>query len=373
MRHLAYKNPAPAAKRRNEIRPFNGMPRALLFAALGFIWAIAGCFDVKYANCHVACLQSENFECPNHLMCIKQDEGATIGLCAPAGTTPATCFGTPDAGTDADAMEAGTDSSDAMETGTDANDGGSGPPEILCHNGNCFTLPAAVRENLVLLLWPSNLPAVGATVSVWADQSGKGNDAHALYPSALPRVIANGVQLDASQFGSGFIVANSPSLDVAADDFAAIVVAGLSSSATPVSFLRKSDGAREDSRQISLDWVRASSNSGRPQGAVNDTVVATNAGIPEIAQPSVGVYTLQRATDRLELHRNGTVLGSADLPTAGASTSNAADVYVGVTGILGSPADSIQAVIAIRGSISAFDLNQLEIFLRDRFATAAPL
>ena len=112
----------------------------------------------------------------------------------------------------------------------DGPDAGPVPPEVLCHNGNCLPLPAEVRANMVLLLWPSNLPAVGSPVDVWPDQSGQGNDAHALYPTALPHVIPNGVQLDASQRGSGFVVFNSPSLDFGSGDFAVIVVAGLSSS-----------------------------------------------------------------------------------------------------------------------------------------------
>ena len=220
----------------------------------------------------------------------------------------------------ADAMDGG-DGADGADTGT------SGPPEVLCHNGNCLTLPAAVRANLVLLLWPSNLPAVGSPVSIWHDQSGQGNHAHALYPSALPHVIANGVQLDASQRGSGFVVVNSPSLDFGSGDFAIIVVAGLASSTnTGVVLPKVRRRSRENSRQISLEWVRSASNAGQPQAAVNDTlVVATR----DVRQPSVGAYTLRRATDHLELHVNEAVLGSADLPTAGAIDDQCARCLLG--------------------------------------------
>jgi hypothetical protein len=287
-----------------------------------------------------------------------KDPERSYGLCAEPGSEA--CFAAMDGGADA------TDTSDAM-------DGGDGPfpPEMLCHRGNCLPLPQAIRSQLVLLLWPSNLPPVGSTVSVWADQSGQGNDATALYPSALPQVIRDGVHLDPNQLGGGFHVANKPSLDFGSGDFAIVVVAGLSSSATPVGFFRKSDGARMDSRQISLDWVRTTSSDGEPQGAVNGAIVVPNAGIPQFQQPSVGAYTLQRSTDHIELHLDGTVLGSNDVP-AGASTTNASDVFVGVQSAVGSPADSIEAVLAIRGSVGSSDLNQLESFLRTLFVLGAP-
>ncbi len=261
-----------------------------------------------------------------------------------------------------DAREAGTDARDA---GPDAEAGASLPPSMLCHNGSCLTLPDSIRKNLVLLLWPSNLPAVGSPVSVWQDQSGQGNDAHALYPSAPPQVIANGVQLEQKQLGSGFVVANSPSLDFSSGDFAVIVVAGLSSSTAPVSFFRKSDGARTNSRRISIDWVLSSSAGGQPEGAINDTVVVPD---PPVAQLSVGAYTLQRATDRVELHLNGTLVGSADLLSAGATTTNAEDLYVGVANSLTFPVSTIEAVVAVRGTVGSSDLNALELFLRTLFA-----
>src|SRR6185312_11957437 len=87
--------------------------------------------------------------------------------------------------------DASTDGLDAG--GTDAEGGVSLPPQMLCHNGSCFPLSDTLRANLVLLLWPSNLPPVGSPVSIWSDQSGKGNDAYALYPSAPPQVIPDGV------------------------------------------------------------------------------------------------------------------------------------------------------------------------------------
>ena len=85
-------------------------------------------------------------------------------------------------------------------------------------------------------------------------------------------------------------------------------------------------------------------------------------------QPSVGAYALYRVAGHLELHLNGTVLANTDLSDPNQSTSNSEDVYVGVNDINGLPADSIEAVIAIRGSIDSMLLNQLERFLSMAFS-----
>jgi hypothetical protein len=319
--------------------------------------ALAGCFQLNVESCSLRCTSDEG--CPGDLKCLGDPSGQ--GLCASPGV--AECGNASDGG-----MDAGVDRMDAG--GADAEAGTSGPPSMLCHNGSCLSLPEDVRSNLVLLLWPSNLPAtLGSPVSVWADQSGQGNDAHALYPSALPQVIPDGVQLDSAQLGSGFVVANSPSLDFGSGDFAVIVVAGLSSSTTPLSFFRKSDGARTNSQQISIDWVLSSTLTGRPQGTLDDTTVPASM---DVAQPSVGAYTLYRSTDQIELHLNGAVLGSAGLPMPGPSTTNPEDLYLGVNSLFGSPVDSIEAVVAIRGSIASTELNQLEGLMRDVFARPAP-
>lgn len=336
---------------------------AAALASLGALCALSGCFEVNYGNCRITCTTQEGYGCPAGLTCLIES-GAT-GLCAPPGTKTCPTGSNTDAAPDRpDAREAGTDARDA---GPDAEAGASLPPPTLCHNGSCLTLPDSIRKNLVLLLWPSNLPPVGSPVSVWQDQSGQGNDAHALYPSAPPHVIPSGVQLDQTQPGTGFVVGNSPSLDFGAGDFAIIVVGGLSSTTARVSFFRKSDGARTNIHQISIDWVVPPSLVGAPQGAVNDTVVSTDA---IISQPSVGAYTLQRAADHLELHLNGTVLASSDLSTPGASTTSAADVFVGVGSLSGEPAASVEAVMAIRASPDSVDLKMVERFLRSVFATA---
>jgi hypothetical protein len=340
------------------------MSGPVALTGLTALLALAGCFQINVDSCRLLCTKTEN--CPGGLVCLVDDSATGQGLCATPGT--ASCR-QPDAGVGE--TDAGADRTDA--SGSDAEAGTSGPPSMLCHNGSCLTLPADVRANLVLLLWPSNLPAVGATVTTWADQSGQGNDATALYPNLPPHVIPDGVQLDSTQpnTGTGFVVVNSPSLDFGSGDFAVIVVAGLSSSAKPLSFFRKSEGART-SQQISLDWVLSSTSSavtGQPQGVVDGTTVPSST---DISQPAVAAYALYRSTDQVELHVNGVVLGSAELPTPGLSTTNAADLYLGVNGIVGSPVDSIKAVVAIRGSIGSTELNQLEGFMRDVFATPSP-
>ena len=340
-------------------------PAAL--TALTALLALTGCFQINVESCSLICMS--NGDCPGDLKCL----GATTtvhGLCA-----------SPEVRACADAGVGGTDASvdgkdataDRMDAGsTDAEAGMSGPPSMLCHNGSCLSLPEDVRSNLVLLLWPSNLPTVGSPVSVWADQSGQANDAHALFPTALPHVIADGVQLDPTTLGSGFVVANSSSLDFGAGDFAVIVVAGLSSSTTPLSFFKKSDGARTNSQQISIDWVLSATSSsltGRPQGVVDDTTVLA---ATDVSQPSVGAYTLYRSTDSLELRLNETLFGSANLPMPGLSTTNPEDLYLGVNGMFGSPVDSLEAVVAIRGSIGSTELTQIEVFLRTVFMRSAP-
>lgn len=332
------------------------MSGSAALAALTALLALSGCFQLSPKSCEVLCTATNG--CPGDLHCVIQ-ENVNYGICtAPGGSCPPVF------------SDAGMPPPDAGSPDADA--GPPLPPGMLCHNGACFTLPDAVRANLVLLLWPSNLPPVGSAVSVWKDQSGQGNDAYALDPSALPKVIPDGVHLDPSQFGTGFVVLDSSTLDFASGDFALVVVAGLSSATTPLSLARKSDVARTNSRKISIDWILSSGDAaitGRPEGAVDDTLLPANSDVPH---PAVADYTLYRSTDHVELHMNSTVLASADLPTPGLSTTNTADLYIGVSGTLGPPADSIEAVIAIRGAINSTLLTQLELFLNDAFVRPSP-
>jgi len=329
------------------------MSGSAALAALTALLALSGCFQLSPKSCEVLCTATTN-DCPGDLHCVIQ-ENMNYGICTAPGSSCPPLF-----------ADAGMPLPDAGSPDADA---GSLPPGMLCHNGACFTLPDAVRANLVLLLWPSNLPPVGSTVSLWKDQSGQGNDAHALVPAALPTVIADGVHLDPTEPGTGFVVVNTPSLDFSSGDFAVLVVAGLASATTPYSIIEKSDGARTNSRQIAIDWILSSAATGRPHAAVDDTEILA---ATDVAQPSVATYTLYRSTDHVELHLNGTVLGSSDLPTPGLSTTNPDDVYIGVRSLFSSPVDSIEAVIALRGAIDATTLRQLELFLNAGFGRAAP-
>lgn len=327
------------------------MPRSAAFTALVAL-ALAGCFRLSAGDCKIIC--TGEGDCPPDMRC-RMSAGTSYGLCA-SDSVLACNF--PDAGVSQ--MDAAT---------SDADAGTPLPPDTLCHDGTCLHLPDAVRDNLVLLLWPSNLPPAGSPVSVWADQSGHGNDARALDPAALPHVIADGVQLQSAEMGAGFVVVNSPSLDFGSEDFALVAVAGLSSADRPLSIAKKSDGARTNSRQVSLDWVLSSATTGRPQAAVDDTQIVSAA---DVAQPSVAVYTLYRSADHVELHLNGTVIGSADLPVPGLTTTNAADLYIGVANTFGYPADAIGAVAAVRGPVSSTALSDLELYLVSVFRRSPP-
>ena len=332
------------------------MSRSAAPAGLVALFALAGCFRLDAPSCRVTCTAAEG--CPGDLVCLIPS-GMPQGLCA----TPETSMCNPP-----QVADSGTA---AVDSGTnDAEAGRSGAPNMICHNGSCFTLPDAVRSNLVLLLWPSTLPpTVGSNVPVWPDLSGQGNDAHALNPADLPTVIPDGVHLDSTQYGTGFFVHNNPSVDFGSTDFAVIIVSGLSSGGTFVRLVGKSDGARTNSRQITIDWVVSAPATGRPQGNVDDTSISATT---DLAQPSVATYTLYRALGHVELHANGVVVGSADLPTPDLSTSNADDLYLGVGSTAATSADSIEAVIAVRGSIGSTDLNNLEDYLRAVFGTTAP-
>ena len=144
-----------------------------------------------------------------------------------------------------------------------------------------------------------------------------------------------------------------------------IVVAGLVSNNKQVALFTKADGARGAQSGVTLDWKISSPTSGTPRAIVNDTeVVATI----DTLQPSVGVYSVQRVVDHVDLRLNGTVLKSTDLLPPGMSTTNSAVAYLGVGSVAGFVADTLAAVVIVRGRISSMDLSDLESFLRTLFA-----
>jgi len=371
MRRLEQENRAFRAKQPGEIRPHYGMPRFAALAALAVIWATAGCFNVPYGDCRVTCSKTE--ACPRSLTCI-MDPGRDYGRCAAPGTTECSSPND-DAGPVADAMDA-SDAPDASDV-PDAIDEGDVdapppppdlPPKVLCRDkSDCLELSDALRANLVLLLWPSNLPDVGSRVPFWYDQSGHGNHARALYPDYQPVVISKGVKLETTRRGTGFFIENSSSLDFGAGDFAVIVVAGLTFNNKIVGLFSKADGAPPPAqRQVTLLFTLSpgSVTSGRSEALVNDKSIE---GVLDEPQPSVAVYGVQRVVDHVELRLNGVVQNSTDLDS-GVSTTNSAGVYLGTGSLEGNVADSIAAVVAVRGSISATDLAGLESFLARNFA-----
>jgi hypothetical protein len=203
-------------------------------------------------------------------------------------------------------------------------------------------------------------------VTIWHDQSGHNNNAYAAYPSAPPHVIADGVQLDQSQIGDGFEVLDSPTLDLGSGDFAVIVVAGLKAQSDTITLFSKSDGVFSGSRKIQLRYFPTSPSTGVPQGFVNDTEIASDTE-QEIPEPSVRVYDLRRTGDHVEVRSNGSTYVSADLP-AGTSTTNSETLYLGTGNIGTYAADTLEAVIIVRGSIASTDLDDLESYLTMLFA-----
>jgi len=301
------------------------MSRSAALPGLAALLALTGCFQINAESCRLIC--TPEVGCPNDMTCGSQ------GLCVTPG----------------------------VEMCAPLPNGDAGPPATLTHNGMSFTLPAAVAANMVLLLWPDYLDApVGSPVTVWRDESGHRNDAQATYPTtAPPHVIADGVQLDPSQVGSGFEVVNSPSLDLGSGDFAVMVVAGLLAKVNPITLFSKSDSVVTNSRKTVIRYYPSSPSTGTPQGFVDDTQIFSGT---DTTQPSVGVYGLRRVADHVDLRLNAGVLMGADLP-AGASTTNSEDLYLGTADLETYTADSLEAVIILKGPVTDNDLNDLESYL----------
>ena len=340
--------------------PASGTPTLRALAGLGVIWAISGCFNVNYGNCRITCEIDDH--CPGSLKCVRKTTGPGEASARRRGRPVQLSRARTPAPMPARWTRAATT---APTRWMEATVPMAVPQRCSATTETASPFPRrSAQTSSSFCGRQTSRPSVPRS-TFWRDQSGQGNDAKAIQPTALPHVIPNGVQLNSNRLGSGFSVVNSPSLDFGGGDFAVIVVAGLSSSTAPVTFFRKWDGVRLNSRRISIEWVLSSATTGRPQGAVNDTPVGPDM---DTTQPSVRAYTLRRTTDHLDLYINEVGLGSADLPTAGASTSNAQDVFLGVNTEFGDPADSLEAVIAIRGSIESADLNRLQVFLRTVFA-----
>jgi hypothetical protein len=315
------------------------MSRSAALTATAALLALAGCFQINTVeSCQLLC--TPGVACPNDMTCLPQP-GLQQGLCVDSNVRMCAPLQSMDGGTDASA------------------------PAMLAHNGQSFTLPPDIRDNLVLLLWPDNLPPdLGAPVPVWHDQSGHGNDAQPVYPTAPPHVIADGVQLDPSQVGSGFEVQNSPSLDLGSGDFSVIVVAGIPAGIQTVTLFSKADGVASGSRKITIRYTPATLSTGLPQGFLDDKEIEA---ATVVSQPSVRVYGLRRVGDHVELRSNGGTLASDDVP-AGISTTNSESAYLGTASPAGYTVDSLEAAFVVRGSTTTDNLNALESFLTTVFS-----
>ncbi len=343
--------------------PASGTPALGALAGLGVIWAISGCFNPIYANCRITC-DTEN-ECPAGLTCATRNEPPL----RPNGRRPVPIATTP-APIPARWMRAATTAPTRWTEVMAATEATRKPP--VPRRSSATTESASPSPRRSARTWSSCSGRRTSRQSVHRSTSGATSRATAttrtrsfrpLFPTSSPTASS----WTRISWAAALSIVNSPSLDFGSGDFAIIVVAGLASSTTPVTFFQKSDGARLNGRRITIDWVLSSAIAGRPHGALNDTPLLTDSDLP---QPSVGAYALRRATDRVELRLNEAVLGSADLPTPGLSTTNSNDVYLGVSGFNGRPADSLAAVIAIRSAIAPTDLKELQSFLRINFGSS---
>lgn len=345
---LSGKTALQRANPRREARLSIGMRVLAVVGCLFGLWASPGCFELNYPSCRIRCGIGEG--CPRGLNCVPSATSPDYFCAAP----PAAMCDSPGRGNDASAP--------------DKDPNASGPPQKICHRGNCLTLPDTIRSNLVLLLWPSNLPALGSPVSVWPDLSGTGNDAHAVNPAMPPTVTKDGVKLATNEQGVGFVVTNSASLDLGAGDFVVLGVAGAATT-TPGTILAKSDASRTNPRRVVLERAFSETSNGiRTQARVNETTITA---VEDVAASSANIYSLRRTGTYLDLRANGVVIGKSTLATADQSTSNAEDIFIGVaspfapTGI-----DTLQAVFIVRGPVDSTTLGDMEQFLRQMFMAA---
>jgi hypothetical protein len=230
----------------------------------------------------------------------------------------------------------------------------------------CLTLPEAVRSGLALWLDPSNLGPVGSHVSTWCDQSGNMNDALAINPDALPQVSLAGLTLAYGMSNAAFLVHNNSTIDLGAGDFLILVVAGITHVTEGHGLFNKSNGDFVFPKGVTLDWEINGVNDFRVTGQINETVTASTIGT---APGPERLYGLRRVSDHVELRINDQIVNTATaLATPGASTLNAADVYLGQYGDFDQASvDSLHAVVVVRGQLSSGDVAALETYLMQAF------
>jgi len=345
---VSHENIRKAANSPRDARPRSAMRLRLALACLTAATSLPACFN-PILSCRLTCHSQS--DCPAGLTC--QPSSVYPGLCAANGDICEPGDG------GADIADATTETADA--TTTDARPEARPAPTQMCtkDGGPCITLSDAVRNGLVLWLDPTNLPPPQQAVPIWQDQSGQGNDAIAQDDAHLPSAFAGGVAL-VQTCGAGFLVHAAPSLDFGAADFTVLVVASVGNVAA-TSFFMKVDVSRVPNGQLWLRWVYSDAlGADTLQGVVNTTTLTAGQAIPA---DSPRLYVLRRANDTIELRTNGTSLGSVAITNPSVTTDSAADLYLGVLGLLGEDVGTMEAVVAVRGQIEDSDVSELESYL----------
>jgi hypothetical protein len=294
------------------------------------------CFSPSY-SCRILC--DSHGGCPPGLTCL-----SATNLCALSPDTVCDV----DAGSELDA---------GSETGRSPM---GPPPDKLCYGAACFTLSQAARDDLVLWLEPSSLPAPGSKVTEWPDRSGQGNLARAVNPQALPTAAANGALLVSEAFAGGFDVAHHQSLSFGTRDFLVLVAATVSMTTVPTRFFMKADPTRALQAQVVLGLEVSAGGSRVLKGLINDTMVSATA---DLSQARIRLFGWRRVGGRAEVRLNGGVVATGDVAQPGASTDNEANVFVGMLGPFGSSVEGLHTVIVVRAALEDIEVANLETFL----------
>ena len=163
---------------------------------------------------------------------------------------------------------------------------------------------------------------------------------------------------------AGFVVGNGPDIDLGADDFLLLIVAGISHSTEAKTFFRKSDSLAFP-KQAALEWLFYNPDGFRLTGEINETTVVSN--VATDAGP-MRLYGLRRVSERAEIRVNGQIVGSLPLATPGASTQNDSDLFIGIVGyFVPTPVDTLHAAIVVRGALDSADVGRLEAYLMQAF------
>jgi len=315
---------------------------------LGVLCVISGCFKPEQ-DCHVQC-DDVDPTCPDGFTCVIDRAGKHV--CAAPGDT--TCA----------APQPGDGDGGSDITPLDLR---QPPPTEICLAGPCFPIPQAVRDQLVLLLDPSTLPAIGQGVTSWMDRSGYANHAWIVDPSVVPVSNGRGVTLGTTH-AAGFMVANAPTLNLGTEDFVVLVEATSTSLNTISEFFFKSNISRPAAvHQIEIAWLYPTTDN-RPtvEGGIND---ATIFPAPGSVVPPERLITLRRSGTQLALRLNGAEVGTSAV-TPGDSVDNDSDLFLGIPSPYGISVDGLGFVMVIHGPVATADLVRLESFLKTSFNLA---